>query len=472
MNLALLSRIVFILFIWSAPFISLNSQTISFKSNKTTLHKNDFLSISITFSKDAKKEFNAYKTYQFPDIPDMEKSHTYFNDKENGEKTFSIVQWYEPIKAGGKNIPAITVQTRNKAFTNPAFSISVLSETTDNPAEPPAEPWIGKTKLQYTEPDVHWQINTDVQEVYPLQPIHIRGYILLPLDNKTPFTFVDSHIQQQAISKQVKNSSCMIYDDMKAKEYKKDTIVKDEKKFLQLTIIDQFLFPLKASVIQLPATEWYVYGYKTGVNDEGVVRLPERVVLKAPGFKIKVKPLPPYTTKEIIPIGTFYMKDYLEQKRIHNGNATFLHVILETNTDLSSVGELEFLSSDMEVLSEETIGLTVLEGDQWRVRKEIRYQINPLRTGQYAMSEAFRFVYFNTKKNQYDTIYPKSILNVYGDRLSESNAMLTNDDFYNRYNSQATSMIINGTQDDLFNRLANLIILVMLAVTATLVIKK
>jgi len=63
-------------------------------------------------------------------------------------------------------------------------------------------------------------------------------------------------------------------------------------------------------------------------------------------------------------------------------------------------------------------------------------------------------------------------LNVYGDRISESNAMLTNDEFYNRYNSQTNNKLFSAKQNDLFNHLANLIILVMLAVTAILVIKK
>jgi len=473
LNLDTLYRNFVFLFLWFTPFIYFNSQTISFKINKTTLYKNEFLSISITFSKDAKKEFNAYKGYQFPDIPDMQKSHTYFKEKEGTEKISTITQWYEPTKAGTKTIPAITITTRNnKVFKNPAIAVSVLSETTDNPTEPPSENWIGQTKILYEAPDVQWIVHSDVQTVYPMQPIHIMGYVLIPLESKIPFTFVDTHNQKQALSKLLKNTNCIQYDKLADNELKQDTISKNKQTYLRLYIIDQFLFPLKECVIDLPATQWYIYGYKTGTNDEGIVRLPEKVVLKSNSIKIKVKKLPPYPKQELIPVGTFTIRDFLEQKRIRNGNTTYLTVTMETNTDLSSIGDLEFTSSTMELLGSETVSINIVKGNNWKVRKVIRYQINPLRSGQYHMGDAFRFIFFNSKTDKYDTIYPKSTLAVYGDRISESNAILTNDNFYNRYNSQATSNIIDGKQDDLFNRLANMIILVMLAVTAILVIRK
>jgi hypothetical protein len=458
--------------LWLTPFISLNSQTISFKTNKISLYKNDFLSISITFSKDGKKEFNVYKGYQFPDIPDMLKSHTYFYEKEGVDKTYSIVQWYEPIRAGEKTIPSITIKTRNKTFTNPSFTIKVLNEITDQPSEPPSESWIAKTKLHLDEPDVKWQIYSDLQSLYPMQPIHIIGFVLLPLENKIPFTFADSHLQKLELNKKIKNSNCIIYDQLRSNELKRDTVVKNNQSYIRLFFIDQFLFPLRECIIQLPATEWYLYAYKTGTSDEGIVRLPEKVSLKSAPIKIKVVNLPPFPVKEFIPVGDFTIKDVLEQKRIRNGNATFITITMETNTDLSFAGEPEFISSDIELLGKETVSIETLNEQQWKVRKIIRYQINPLRSGQYQMSEAFRFIFFNTQKKQYDTIYPRSVLTVYGDRINESNAILTNDDFYNRYNSQANNKIIDRNQDDLFNRLANLIILVMLAVTAILIIRK
>ncbi len=453
---------------------SSNSQTISFKYNNKTLHKNDFFSISITFSKDAKKEFNAYKTYQFPDIADMAKSHTYFyhDHADGGEKVFSITQWYEPVKVGPKIIPAISVYTKNKTFTNPAFIIQVTSEAAENPIEPPVEPWIGKTKLQFEAPEIEWNLSSNVTEIYPMQPIHITGYLLIPLDKNIPFTFVNSHEQKESIKKIIKNNNCLIQDKNLSNSFIQDTITRNNKKYLKLTVIDQFLFAQKACEIDIPATEWYVFAYKKGTNDDGIVRLAEKYIAKDKGFHIKVKELPLVVSNKIIPVGTFYLKDRLEDKRIRNGQATYLTMILETNTDPSSIGVFEFISSDMELLNEEIVSLRILDGDQWKVRKEFKYQINPLRSGQYKMSEAFRYIYFNPNKKNYDTLYPKSVLTVYGDRISESNAMLTNDEFYNRYNSQTNNKLFSAKQNDLFNHLANLIILVMLAVTAILVIKK
>lgn len=472
MNLNQINRLVLFLFLGLVIHHSSNSQTISFKCNNTTLYKNDFLSISITFSKDAKKEYNAYKNYQFPDIADMVKSHTYFNDKEGVDKAHTITQWYEPIRPGPKNVPAISIQTKNKTFTNPAFTITVLSELSDDPTEPPAEPWIGKTKLQFDAPFIEWHLTSSTKELYPMQPIHIKGYLLIPIDNTIPFTFVNSHGQKEAIEKKIKHNNCLIQERDLLNTFQRDTIIKDNIEFLKLTIIDQFLFPQKAGEITIPATEWYVIAYRKGTNDEGIVRLPEKILIKDKSITIKIKELPHSTSEKIVPVGIFFIKDYLDAKRIRNGQATYLSIVLEANTDPSSIGNFEFTSSDIELMGEEIVSVDIIEGEQWRVRKEFKFQINPLRSGQYQLADAFKYVYFNPSKQKYDTLHPKSILTVYGDRITESNAMLTNDEFYNRYNYQTNNTLFKTNQNDLFNYLANLIILIMLVVTAILIIKK
>ncbi len=472
MNLVALYRGIITLILGVFFQLSSNSQTISFKYNNSTLHKNDFLSISITFSKDGKKEFNAYKNYQFPDIADMVKSHTYFNEKEGNEKTYSIVQWYEPIKVGPKFIPAITILTKNKTFTNPAFTVNILSTDSDTPIEPPVEAWLGKTKLQLEVPEIEWHLESNVTNSYVLQPIHITGYLLTPFEKSIPFTFIESHLQKELLKKKIKNNNCLIQERSVAGEFKTDTIRRDGRKYLKLIVLDQFIFPQKGVDIDLPATEWYVYAYKKGTNEDGIVRLAEKFTIKDNGIRIQVKDVPPFPAKKIIPTGTFYLKDYLAEKRIRNGQATFLTIVLETNADPSSIGTFEFISSDIELMSEEFVSQKIIEGEQWRVRKELKFQINPLRSGQYQMSDAFMYIYFNTGTKKYDTLHPKSILNVYGERVHESNAMLTNDEFYNRYTHQTNNKLYIAKENDLFNHLANLIILVMLVVTAILVIKK
>lgn len=472
MNFNPLIRLLFSILLGLAFSYSSNSQTVSFKYNNAVLHKNDFFSISITFSKDGKKEFNAYKSYLFPDIADMIKSHTYFYEKEGADKTYTLTQWYEPIKVGVKNIPAISIQTKNKEFKNPAFTITVSTLESDTPIEPPVESWIGKTKLQFEVPAIEWHVTASSRELYPMQPLQIKGFLLIPLDNTIPFTFVDSHDQIELIKKTIKNNNCLIQNRDLSNTFIKDTLVRDNIKYLKLTVINQFLFPQKSGDFSIPPTEWYVYGYKKGVNDEGIVRLPEKIISKEKGINIRVKELPSAKSTKLIPVGLFTEKDYLETKRIRNGQATYLTIVLESNTDPSSIGNFEFTSSDIELMGEEVVSLRILDGEQWRVRKEFKYQINPLRSGNYNLSDAFRYIYFNPSKNQYDTLYPKSVLSVYGDRISESNAMLTNDEFYNRYTQQTNNTLFKSSQNDLFNHLANLIILIMLVVTAILVIKK
>jgi len=473
LNLEALYRGSIAFFICMLLAFSSNSQTVSFKCNTTKLHKNDFLSISITFSKDAKKEYKGYKGYNFPDVADMVKSHTYYREKEDGEKTFTIIQWYEPLKSGTMYIPAISIQTKNKQFTNPAFTITVLNTLSEKPIEPPAENWLGKTKLQLETPEIEWHLTTNTREVYPTQPIHIVGFVLIPFTNSTPFSFVDSHEQKELLKKKIKNSNCLIQEKPMPSEFKTDTVIIDKTKFLKLTVIDQFIFPQKPGTIALPETEWYVYVYKKGSNDEGIARLPEKYTIKDNGITIKVKALPSSTSSRLVPVGNFHIKDFLEEKRIRNGHATYLTIVLEGNSDPTSIGKFEFTSSDIELMGEEIVSQKEIEADgQWKIRKEFKFQINPIRSGQYQMSNAFRYVYFNSTKNQFDTLYPKSSLNVYGERVSESNAMLTNDEFYNRYTSQTNNKLFLTKNNDLFNHLANLIILVMLAVTAILVIKK
>lgn len=78
-----ITRYLFVILVLTFEF-SGNSQNISFKLNKTNLYKNDFLCLTITFSQEAKKEYQYYQDYLLPEIPNFVKSHTYFQKTDEG----------------------------------------------------------------------------------------------------------------------------------------------------------------------------------------------------------------------------------------------------------------------------------------------------------------------------------------------------------------------------------------------------
>jgi hypothetical protein len=135
-----------------------NAQSIEWSNSKTSLKKNEHFFIRIHFSAQAKKEFQLYKKYKFPDLVDVAKLNTLFEENDN---SFTITQWYKPLKAGNIHYPSIKIEDRyHKFYTFPSTSFHIQSEATNNPLLMPSEKNDPKNNFDLDLPELN--IETDI----------------------------------------------------------------------------------------------------------------------------------------------------------------------------------------------------------------------------------------------------------------------------------------------------------------------
>ncbi|MCU0416312.1 MAG: hypothetical protein MUE33_03910 [Cytophagaceae bacterium] len=443
-----------------------NSQTISYKINKTNLYRNDFLCLTITFSGEAKKEFQFYQDYLFPEVPHFVKSHTYFLKTEDGG---IIHQWYEPIQWGTIDFPSIKLYNRHhKPFIYSGPSISVVSAESANPEEPPGAVWISKTKLNTQRPSIKWYTGGPSAS-YIYQGVRWSVVLEMPLSEGIEYAVPGWDKTIQDIRYWLQHAPLWYESILPNNLPLIDTMVYQDKTFLKVLLADVMLFPKTTGTIKIPSFSLPYYVYQKGEHAEGVVRLAEAIQLGTGETIWKVKPL---STSLALPVGSCSMKDRLEQRAIRLGKSTYLSLTLEGDVDPASLGKPIFQSKNIQLISSEVVSTGILSYQPWRVSKTIRYHIKPIQEGTIALDRSFYWVYYNLSLQRPDTLRPSETLQVYHSNTTDQQPLLSDDPFYNRYTLMETGVIRQQVNAELVNRLANLIIFVMLVATAILVIKK
>lgn len=462
-----IARYLFVILVLSFEF-SGNSQNISFKLNKSTLYRNDFLCISITFNQEAKKEYHYYQDYLLPEIPNFVKSHTYFQKTDEGGV---IHQWYEPIQTGTTYFPSLLFYNRHhKAFTFHSQPITVLASEHANPDLPPATPWIAKVKLSSQRPTIKWYISGPTSSQL-MEGKRWSAIIELPLSESVEYAVPSWNSAQEQIKKWMSHQSFLHESLLKNGAPVIDTVVVDEKTYLKILLVDEYIFPTQVGDIFIPSFSLPYYIYKKGDCNDGIVRLAEEITLGTPEFTWRVRSLKGNSPSSTV-VGNFTLSDIAEQSALRLGKSTYITLTLEGNGELSTMGKPIFRSNQMELLSSEVLSSGIVSYQPWIVRKQIRYHIKPTVKGNIHLANAFTWAYFNLQRQQWDTLRPHSTIHVYQSATGETPQFFTEDPFYQRYTMVVKEGVRQQVETELINRLANLIIFLMLVVTAILVIKK
>ena len=101
------------------------------------------------------------------------------------------------------------------------------------------------------------------------------------------------------------------------------------------------------------------------------------------------------------------------------------------------------------------------QNDKIITTKFFTFQIIPKRAGNFALTKYFQWIYFNTKKEQYDTLKSKVILGVEGATIATSEAPSAITSVYEGIDkmdsSEETSNFVKLLKDE-----ANILIVIML----------
>jgi hypothetical protein len=188
---------------------------------------------------------------------------------------------------------------------------------------------------------------------------------------------------------------------------------------------------------------------------------------------VRVRDLPPHPLKDAVAVGDYKLNESVSSKDLQTGQSFTYEFNIYGEGNISSINapmvkendEFEFYDPDV------SQNINRRNGRVTGSKSYSFYGI-PNEPGDYPLGKYFKWIYFNTKKDAYDTLTSRAVVYVTGESRKNEN-ILSSDvgTFYDRIEFERNDL--SGTEGvEWLKVFANILILVMLALSAFIIFKK
>ncbi|MDB5274643.1 MAG: hypothetical protein JWO58_3010 [Chitinophagaceae bacterium] len=442
-----------------------SENSISMGIEQSSIASNEPFIIYLSFPSSFKKEFKAAQNLIFPDIPDLVKGQTTYQD----DKELKVAQWYWPRKPGSYTIPPIKFTIRDYEVTMPSKNLSVKAN---------------KSSFSYTPPSVEngWQEhNPDIELLfsYPKTPVYERELfqlelsLLVPVNNQSEWTFIDVQEQIQHLNKQIGATGLLIQTEFN-KNIPFDTLEKDHIKFYKYTIYKGQSLSIDTTKTKIPPLSFRYVCYQTLTEEKGLfnkkIQTNRKAVIKELSTKavtLSLQPLPEHPLSNEVAVGTFHLKPLpvKYQQRTKGFNFSFE---IEGPKYLISIHE-PWISSSVPglhiSLSKRTVQNTV-NGQ----KTKFEYFIHADSPKNINIKNCILWVYFNPLKRNYDTLSVDQPVMMTTE--VNNNEEIVGEDSFLQLLYKASNTEYSLEKDESLNRFANLIIFLLFLAISVLIFKR
>lgn len=431
--------------------------------------------LKLTFSKDFRKGYQNFQSFSYPDIRDLIKDRTIFKKtkNENGVDEYVIIQLYRPRKVGSYTLPPVQYQIQGEAYSTEGNSLKVVNAVAGY-VSPFEEPELSDN-LNFTEekPEAILQFVTDKKSIYQEEQFTMELAFLISQQNKAEISFFDVQEQRAEIIKKIKPANCLMEDQYYPQEQiEKDTVTINGKEYYRWVIYRATLYPTDTIDIRIPSISFQVITYKTAKNGNVSIERKEQArSYSYAGTTIKVKPLPSHPLRGQVTVGKFTSREEISSRNVTPGKNITYSFSITGSGNLTSITEpIVMQSQQLDIFYP-----TVSSSEEWirgkkHITKTFVYHIIPKVSGQYQLAQYLNWVYFNTEKQQYDTLSPRITIQVKS-TSKDSTVVEEHSSFYDQIFKE-NNRLRSKEKDKTTNFLVNLIILFMLVFTAILIFRK
>lgn len=420
--------------------------TLELGSTKISLNQN----FSITIKQERDRDV---ETPVFPELPGFEKngvqqssqsSYSIINGKMTSSNLIIHTCLYKAEKEGTYNISDAKVKIGKDVYTINPFEVKVGAAQSRQTTRRRSvfedffnDPFFGGSsrQRQYDYSDVSNDgqliINTDKNDVFVGEPIHMEVDFLIPMDKEQfarPTNQNLRKIQEFMMAQRPENcwEEVIEFDEViseitiKGKKYKKYKLfeavyypVNNEDVVFKKVSIDM-------NAITKVSKQTDLWGQHRGQS--------ERTTFAAPAKKIKVRDLPDHPLKNEVAVGNYYLKEWIDSTSCSTGSALKYKFKIVGEGNINGIREPYVKSDDdVEILGPES-DISIFRKDG-RVfgNKEFEYFVIPNEPGDLMVSDRFEFVYFNYKTEKYDTLRSNKVIHV--DGASLQNEMISKKGF-------------------------------------------
>lgn len=462
---------------------SLSAQEIQVKIGNNNIAQNEYFTITITLNNEQLKNYS-----NFPDIPGFQKrgvSSQSSTNIVNGQISFSqsIVQNYAPTKEGKYKLPASTIEVNGKKVQIPATQITVgppkEREEYDDPfGRDPFADFFGRGgNKEYVDvkEDAFFALTSTKDKVYVGEGFTITLAFYVAQSNRAKMQFYDLGNQMQGIVKKLKPANCW-EENFGIEEIQPQEVTIEGKKYTEYKLYRATLYPLNKEPIKFPAIPLKMIKYKVAKIQSFFGFNNEKQDFKDFTSKPKtiyVKELPAHPLRDNVAVGEFSLEENVKDKRFNTGKSINYNFKIVGEGNISSIKNPQQVENpNFEIYPPNIYQNINRSGLAVTGAKNFNYFIIPKEPGTVKMKDLLFWVYFDTKRERYDTLKPSLIMNITGE--SSKNLAVGAADFndFGEIIENYDNNFINPQKDEYIKWIANGFLLVMFLLTLVVILKR
>jgi hypothetical protein len=442
-------HILSFVFFFLVSLFTMAQEEVKIELGKKNLLPDETFTIKVTI-----KNRIESKVGQFPEIQGFTKGARQVSHPQSaGNKiiTHIITQTYTPTRDGIYRLSPFSIEVNGENYESEGAMISVAKsgEESDNTDETPV--------IVNTKEDAYLSIVIDKKQVYVGEGFRVSLVLYVAETNTAAMGFTDINNQINAIAKKIKPSDCL-EERLTITDIPKVQVTINNKKYTSYELFEAHYYPLNNKPISFPSVELKMDKFAT--DSKGIVDKSQKNIIGfvSKPYIIQVIDLPDHPLKDKVSVGEFYSSENIETRRISTGKSFNYIFKIVGNGNIATItmpnlqNDSHFDFYPPEIKETKTIGK--VEGE-----KEFRYRIIPKDSGQHTLEKYISWVYFNTKKKNYDTLHSKIKVLVSGKTIEDNSG--GTGDIYDGLDKIDTS-IIQADYRQAIKNVSNVLLILML----------
>jgi hypothetical protein len=418
-------------------------QEITIQVGATTIGLNEDFEVTVTVKDGELKKYS-----EFPTINGMNKAEIYTSQSinfVNGQvsKTQAVTQRYRATRQGTYFLRPFNMTVNGEQVRHAGASIDVKGKSaTTNPFDS----FWGKTEnTEYisVQDDAFFSITTNKQNPFVGEGFTVTMSFYVAVSNRATLNFYELGEQKAEILKQIRPKNTL-EENFNIIQPVPEMVSIKGKEYRQYKVYQGVFYALSPQNISIPAIPFKMVKYDVAVNSQSIFnQMKENIkTYYSEPISITVKDLPAHPLKDQVPVGNYILKEQIASNNLKTGQSVEYQFRIEGEGNLSVIEKPKLPKTGNFDFYEPTISEMLRRNNNTVYgTKDFNYYIIPNEPGLYPMKDYFSYIFFNTKKGDYDTLASQITLSVTGE--SRKNASIGSADlgsFYDRINEESNSL--------------------------------
>lgn len=426
-------HLVFIILLTTPLFAQ--TQDLSIKLGSNQIGQNQSYTISIVAKNGNIKSYD-----KFPDIEGFRKLGTSSSSQTNivngrVSSTHSIIMNYSASTEGTFTLPAFEINANGFLLKSPGSTIIVKKavQQQHNSRSDPFQDFFGRQRSAPAEfvdikEDAFFALSTDKKSVYVGEAFTTTLAFYVAEANRAPLQFYDLGRQLGEILKVIKPANCW-EENFNIEQINGQRVEINGKNYTQYKVYQGAFYPLNNEPIVFSSVGLDMIKYKVAKNPSffGQNRQESLKKFRTKTVIVNVKELPPHPYKDKVAVGNFKLRESIDKTELKTGQSFNYDFNIYGEGNVAGVTAPIIVDSEsLELYPPNTSQQINRSGNRVTGTKAFDYYGIPKEPGSYDLGKYFEWIYFNLRKNDYDTLKANVVLTVTGESR-KNEAIISND---------------------------------------------